>query len=247
MAILKSALRACVLATAGLLAQGEAAAQFNQFYFFGDSLTDCRIVQARAPSRHRPLHDQSRSDLVASAGAALRLYGNPANQGGNDYAEGGARVSQLPGVSEFAADGNGYTVTDQISSFPRQGSGEPGRALRGLGGANDLFMQLDLLSAGAITPAQAQAVMVIAATQLGDSVAILNFRRRSPRHAIQPAGHRQDAAWRGIQPIGDRLGADALLQQHADGDGRRAESASDPPEHIRPCSTKPLRIRARSG
>ena len=79
------------------LANGPAAAQFNQFYFFGDSLIDA--------GSFKPVLPPGTGKFTTNPGPVwaevlAQRYGStatPANQGGNDYAEGGARVTQLPG------------------------------------------------------------------------------------------------------------------------------------------------------
>ena len=79
---------------------GEAAAQFHQFYFFGDSLTDA--------GSFKPILPPGTGEFTTNPGpiwaqALAQRYGStatPANQGGNDYAVGGARVTQLPGYPD---------------------------------------------------------------------------------------------------------------------------------------------------
>ena len=74
------------------LSHGEAAAQFSGFYFFGDSLTDA--------GSFKPVLPPGTGKFTTNPGPVwaevfAQRYGftaTPANQGGNDYAEGGARV-----------------------------------------------------------------------------------------------------------------------------------------------------------
>jgi outer membrane lipase/esterase len=174
MAIFKSALRACVLATVVVLAQGEAAAQFNQFYYFGDSLTDAGSFKPVLPPG-TGLFTTNPGPIWAQVLA--QRYGStatPANQGGNDYAEGGARVSQLPGVPASPPTGTATPITQQISNFIAKGQVNHGALYSVWGGADDVFYQLGLLAAGAISPSQAQANLALAATQLGGAVGVLN-------------------------------------------------------------------------
>ena len=85
------------------LGRGPAAAQFSQFYFFGDSLTDA--------GSFKPVLPPGTGKFTINPGpiwaeVLAQRYGStatPANQGGNDYAEGGARVTQLPALR---ADGS---------------------------------------------------------------------------------------------------------------------------------------------
>ena len=80
------------------LAAGTASAQFSNSYFFGDSLTDSGSYKPVTPpgtGRFTTNPGPVWAQLVAEH------YGttaSPANQGGTDYAQGGARVTGLPGV-----------------------------------------------------------------------------------------------------------------------------------------------------
>ena len=73
-------------------------------YFFGDSLTDVGQLQVGPAAGHRTVHDQSGPGLGAGVRAALRLHRDPRDAtGGNNYAYGGARVTQLAGRRRSAA------------------------------------------------------------------------------------------------------------------------------------------------
>jgi outer membrane lipase/esterase len=89
----------------------------------------------------------------------------PSNAGGLDYAQGGARVTQTPGVSTPPGMPE-RPVSTQIGEYLSAGGGaaDP-RALYTIwAGANDIFYNLGLLQAGAITSAQLQANVLQAAT-----------------------------------------------------------------------------------
>jgi outer membrane lipase/esterase len=162
----KSALRR-VLATGVLLAHGAAAAQFKQFYFFGDSLTDAGWFKPVLPPG-TGLWTTNPGPIWAQVLA--QRYGStatPANQGGNDYAAGGARVSQLPGYPPTGITATAPPVTTQISSYLASNAVNSNALYSFWAGANDLFTALG-------NPATAQANMAIAATQLGGQVAVLN-------------------------------------------------------------------------
>jgi outer membrane lipase/esterase len=167
MPTLKSALRACALAAGVLLAHGEASAQFNQFYFFGDSLTDA--------GSFKPVLPPGTGEFTTNPGpiwaqVLASRYGSsatPANQGGNDYAEGGARVTQLPGYPNSPPTGAATPVSTQISNFLGKGPVNPNALYSVWAGANDLFYALG-------NPATAQANLTTAATQLGGLVGVLN-------------------------------------------------------------------------
>jgi len=97
----------------------------------------------------------------------------PANQGGTNFAEGGARVTSLPGVPNQPPTGTATPIATQVSQLVGRGPLDSGALYSVWGGANDVFFQLGALSAGAITPAQLQANVGIAAVQLGQQVGVL--------------------------------------------------------------------------
>ena len=79
-------------------ASGAASAQFSNAFFFGDSLSDAGSCKPVLPPG---------TGLFTTNPGAVRftplanhhgLTASPANQCGNDYAPGGARGTQLPGV-----------------------------------------------------------------------------------------------------------------------------------------------------
>ena len=118
--IKKTLLAAALGAGLGFTA-GPASAQFNQFYFFGDSLTDA--------GSFKPLLPPGTGEFTTNPGpiwaeVLAQRYGataTPANQGGNDYAVGGARVTQLPGVPDSppTVDRNAGGHADPDVSRPR--------------------------------------------------------------------------------------------------------------------------------
>jgi outer membrane lipase/esterase len=153
---------------------GEAAAQFSGFYFFGDSLTDA--------GSFKPVLPPGTGKFTTNPGPVwaevfAQRYGftaTPANQGGNDYAEGGARVSQLPGVPPFPPTGTANPVTVQVQNFLQKGAVNSNALYSVWAGSNDVSFQLGLAAVGAITPAQIPANLATAATQLVQQVAFLN-------------------------------------------------------------------------
>lgn len=175
-------LLAGALAAGLCLLPGPAAAQFNQFFFFGDSLTDA--------GSFKPVLPPGTGKFTTNPGPVwaevlAQRYGSiatPANQGGNDFAEGGARVTQLPGVPASPPTGTATPIAVQVQNFLGRGAVDP-RALYSVwGGGNDLFFQLGLLQAGVIMPADLQANLATAATQLVQQVGILNAA--GARHII---------------------------------------------------------------
>ncbi len=171
---IQRSLFAAGLAAGLCLAYGEAAAQFNQFFFFGDSLTDA--------GSFKPVLPPGTGKFTTNPGPVwaevlAQRYGSsatPANQGGNDYAEGGARVSQLPGVPNSPPPGTATPVAVQVQNFLHKGSVNQGALYSVWAGANDVFFQLGLASAGAIGSADVQTNLATAAAQLVQQVGILN-------------------------------------------------------------------------
>ena len=111
------------------------------------------------------------------AQALAQHYGSsatPSNQGGNDYAVGGARVTQLPGYPDSPPTSTATPVSTQVQSFLAKGPVNPAALYSVWAGANDIFTQLSLAGSGAITPAQAQANVALAATQLVQQVGTLS-------------------------------------------------------------------------
>lgn len=173
---------ACAIALS--LCAGSAVAQFSNTYFFGDSLSDNGSYKPVLPAgtglfttNPGPVWTQ----LVAEHyGASAQ----PANQGGTDYAQGGARVTQLPGVPDSPPTGTALPIAAQVAQFLATGPVDS-RALYSMwGGANDVFYQLGALQAGAITQAELQTNLVVSATQLVQQVG-----------ALQAAGARYVMVW----------------------------------------------------
>src|SRR5204862_2589031 len=86
----------------------------------------------------------------------------------------GARVSQLPGVPTTPPTGTATPVATQVQNFLGKGAVNSGALYSVWAGANDVFFQLGLAAAGAATPAQVQANLATAATQLVQQVGQLN-------------------------------------------------------------------------
>ncbi len=158
------------------LAAGIASAQFSNFYSFGDSLSDVGSFRplpifppdaGTATTNPQPLWT---SWLAQRYG----LSSTPANQGGNNYAEVGARVAQNPGSpADFPPTAGATPVVTQIASLLARGPLDGGALYSVWGGGNDLFTQFDLYSTGQATAAQVQASMALAATQLAGGIAQL--------------------------------------------------------------------------
>jgi outer membrane lipase/esterase len=196
---------ACVITLAALAAgTQDVAAQFSNTYFFGDSLTDNGSYKPVLPpgtglftTNPGPIWAQ----LVANryGGSAV-----PADQGGTDYAEGGARVTQLPGVPDQPPTGSAMPISTQIATFLAQGPVSSTALYSVWGGANDIFYNLGALQAGAITEAQLQTNVATAAVQLVQQVGVL-----------QAAGAHYIMVWNipdiGATPFGQASGSPASI------------------------------------
>lgn len=167
-------LRNALAAGAAALAcsAGPAAAQWSGFTFFGDSLTDAGSYQPGLPAGVGRF--TTNPDLVWAQllGARYGFTITPSNQGGTDYAYGGARVVLLPGFPNQSPTAAAVPIATQISQQLGRGI-DPNTVYAVWGGANDVFVQLGLAQAGTITSAQAQAAVVLAATQYVQQVAAL--------------------------------------------------------------------------
>ena len=156
------------------LASGPATAQFNQFYFFGDSLSDAGSFKPVLPPGTGKFTTNPGPIWAEVLAQRFGSSATPANQGGNDYAEGGARVTQLPGVPASPPTGTATPVAVQVQHFLAKGAVDPKALYSVWAGANDLFFQLGLAQAGLITPTDLQTNLATAATQVVQQVGILN-------------------------------------------------------------------------
>jgi outer membrane lipase/esterase len=170
-----SKLRHALVASAAALAcvAGPAPAQFSGFVFFGDSLTDAGSYAPALPPGTGRFTTNPDPVWAQVIGARNGFVITPANQGGTDYAQGGARVVLLPGVPPTnPLTAAALPIAQQVTQAI--GAGVNAGALYSLwGGANDVLFQLGLVQAGAITADQAQAAVVQAAQQYVQQVAAL--------------------------------------------------------------------------
>jgi outer membrane lipase/esterase len=154
-------------AVALAVASGSASAQFSNFYFFGDSSTDAGAFGSRFTVN---------PGLVWAQVLGQR-YGDTVTTsvtGGTDYAQGGARVTQLPGYPPAPPTGTATTLATQIDLQLGKTPSLDGNALYGVSiGYNDLFTAVAQAAVGQITPAQAQANVAQAAVQAAQQVARL--------------------------------------------------------------------------
>ena len=108
-------------AVALTLAASNASAQFSNIFFFGDSLTDA--------GSYKPVLPPGTGLFTTNPGpvwsqALAQRYGLTAvhaNQGGTDYAQGGARVTGLPGVPATPPTGTATPIATQVTQLLAKG------------------------------------------------------------------------------------------------------------------------------
>ncbi|MFO1395855.1 MAG: autotransporter domain-containing protein [Burkholderiales bacterium] len=153
---------ACALVLA--LAAGTASAQFSGTYIFGDSLSDAGQYGARFTTN---------PGLTAAmyVGQAYGLTSSPSFQGGNDFAQGGARVnSPSPLVPPGVPDNS---IAQQVNQFLAKGLPDRNALYQIQGGANDIFVLANQFLGGQITQPQLQAAVAQAAVDLATQAAKL--------------------------------------------------------------------------
>lgn len=163
-----------VAALAAAFSAAPASAQFSNVILFGDSLTDAGSFRPVLPPGTGKFTTNPGPVYAEILGQRYGFSITPANQGGTDYAEGGARVTLLPGVPDSPPTGTATPITTQIQRFLAKGPADPNALYTVWGGANDLFVQLAAAGGGTITPAEAQANVATAATDLVRQVATLH-------------------------------------------------------------------------
>lgn len=156
MGSMKRTLLTTALATGIALAHGSASAQFNQFFFFGDSLTDAGVYGARFTVNPGLVWAQ---DLGSRYGITV----TPSTQGGVDYAQGGARVTQPSPLIPTGAPQRSMSVQidELLHATPAL---NPNAVYSVWIGANDILVNVGAAGAGQITAAQVQANVTAAAT-----------------------------------------------------------------------------------
>ena len=153
---------------------GAASAQFSNFYVFGDSLSDAGTFKPIVPPGAGLYTTNPGPMWTQFLASRYGLTSTPANQGGNDYAEGGARIALNPGVpSSFPPTANATPVLTQIAHYLATGPADPNALYSVWAGGNDFFTQFGLFASGAITQTQLLGAIGLAATQLVGGVAQL--------------------------------------------------------------------------
>ncbi len=153
---MKRTLLASALAAGIALAHGSASAQFNQFYFLGDSLTDAGFYGARFTVNPGLVWAQ---DLGNRYGITV----TPVTQGGVDFAQGGARVTQPSPLIPTGAPQRSLSVQidELLHATPTL---NPNAVYTVWIGANDILVNVSAAGSGLLTAAQVQANITTAAT-----------------------------------------------------------------------------------
>jgi len=162
---MKRTLLSSALATGIALVHQSASAQFNQFFFFGDSLTDAGVYGARFTVNPGLVWAQ---DLGNRYGIAVI----PSTQGGIDFAQGGARVTQPsplipPGAPQRSLS---VQIDELLHATPTL---NPNAVYAVWIGANDIFVNVSAAGAGLISASQLQANITTAATDFLAQIARL--------------------------------------------------------------------------
>jgi outer membrane lipase/esterase len=157
-----------------VLGAGNASAQFSNAYFFGDSLTDSGTYAPLLPPGTGLFTTNPGPVWSQRLAQHYGLNAIPASQGGTDFAQGGARVSELPGVPDSPPTGTALPIAAQVAQLLGRGPLDRGALYSLWGGANDIFFQLGALGAGAITPAALQSNVATAAGELVQQVDLLS-------------------------------------------------------------------------
>lgn len=113
--------------------------------------------------------------VPGAAGTPLAALANDVNVGGTNFAQGGSRVVDQPGIANNPAAGiTTIPLREQVDRLLASGPGFNRNDLVIVwGGANDVFAQSGAVGAMAITPATAGANMALAAQGLATDIARL--------------------------------------------------------------------------
>ena len=143
------------------LCTGTASAQFTGTYIFGDSLSDAGQYGARFTTN---------PGLTASmyVGQNWGFASTPSFTGGNDYAQGGAKVNSPSSLIPPGAPN--ISIAQQVSQFLAKGPLDPNALYQIQGGNNDVLVLVPQYLAGQITLQQVQATAAQAAIDLATQV-----------------------------------------------------------------------------
>lgn len=145
---------ALAVALAAICGQAQAEG-FGASYFFGDSLSDAGSFAAFVPPGTGRFTTNPGPVWAERVAAALGTEAAPAVAGGTNYAQGGARVSRLPGVPDTSPlTAAAMPVSDQVAAYLAPSGRAQSGALHSLwAGANDVFVAIDPARPEAANPA----------------------------------------------------------------------------------------------
>jgi outer membrane lipase/esterase len=165
--VAKRLLPAVVTAALALSATAANAVTFSGLYVFGDSLSDSgyfrpAIAQAIGPTAAAGLGRFTTNPGPVWAELIAQSYGGnskPANQGGTNYAQGGAQAVGNAPASRVGPFNTQRPSATQISEYLAASGGraDPNALYSVWFGANDIFTQLEGLLGGTISQAQLSA------------------------------------------------------------------------------------------
>lgn len=172
-----------VMSVAALCSANATAAEFSNTYFFGDSLTDSGSYAPFLPPGTGRFTTNPGPVWAENLAAELGTDATPAIGGGNNFAQGGARVSLQPGVPDTnPLTAAAMPVRDQVSAFlVRSGAADPDALYVVWAGANDIFRAIDPTMPEAANPAAY--LVTTAAEQVGE---ITRLRAAGARYIVVP-------------------------------------------------------------
>ncbi len=173
MRVLKRTLLATAV-TLALAASGAASAQFSNGYFFGDSLTDTGWFKPVLPAGTGLFTTNPGPVWATNFAQHFGFTATPANQGGTNYAQGGANVTATPGYPATFPTDAAVPVTGQVTQFLAKGPVDPNAIYTVWAGSNDVNAELDKVLTGQESQTQAVANMAKVAQDLVAQVARLN-------------------------------------------------------------------------
>jgi outer membrane lipase/esterase len=125
--------RALLAGAVGLAVAAPAAAQFSSFIVFGDSLSDTGFYRPVVPPGAGLFTTNPGPIWVTVLGNRLGLATNPSNvPGGTVFAQGGARVTSLPGIPPIAPTASAVPIATQVQTFLPQVPGQSERVVFGI-------------------------------------------------------------------------------------------------------------------
>ncbi|PCI21766.1 MAG: hypothetical protein COB62_02590 [Piscirickettsiaceae bacterium] len=155
--------------------QAAFASVIDGIFIFGDSLSDSGAfvgnVDAGAGGKFTTNPGPVWTETLGAHYGLSVVANNPNNSNtsatGNNYAQGGAQVTNPIGIGQTASPQSALPISTQVDNYLISSPLASGTGLYTVwGGANDLFYNLGLIGAGAITPTTAGANLFTSASSL---------------------------------------------------------------------------------